>query len=109
MWPQRSDKPSVSLNTKAHLVDVVLYDSSPNHCNRTSKETGGDPLDRGEVDAYLAKAWIDEQIADRNEDNQGERVEIVDDIIWDTIGHHRGSLRRQVVDDLVICEPYSKP
>ena len=99
----------MSLNTKAHLVDVVLYDSSPNHCKRTSKETSGDPLDRGEVDAYPAKAWIDELITDRNKYDQGERVEIVDDIIWDTVGHHRGSLRRQIVDNLVICEPYSEP
>ena len=99
----------MSLNTKAHLVDVVLYDSSPNHCNCTSEETGGDPLDRGEIDAYLAKARINEQITDRNKDDQGEWVEVVDDIVWDTIGHHRGSLRRQIVDNLVICEPYSKP
>ena len=93
---------------RAHLVDVVLHDSSPDHGSRTGEEASGYPLDRGKVDAYLAKAWIDEQIADRNDDDQGERVEIVDDIIWDTIGHHRGSLRRQIVDNLPICEPCSK-
>ena len=86
----------------------MLHDSSPDHGSRTGEEASGDPLNRGKVDAPVAEARIDEELKDRNADYQSERVEIVDDIIWDTMGHHRGSLRRQIVDNLPICEPCSK-
>jgi hypothetical protein len=84
----------------------VLDDGSPNHSSRTSEKTSSDPLDWGEVYAYPAKAWVDEQIADRNEDYQAQGVEIIDDIIWNAISHHNSGLRCQVIDNLVIWEPF---
>lgn len=98
----------MSHQCETHLVDVVLYNSSPNHGSRTGEETGGDSFDWGKVDPHPAKPWIDEDITDRNEDYQGDGVEIINNIIRDTIGHHSSGLGCQIIDNLVISEPYSK-
>jgi hypothetical protein len=86
----------------------VLDNSSPDHGSGTGEEAGSDPLDRGEVYAYPAKARVEEHVEDRDENYQCKRVKIVDDIIWNAIGHHSGGLRCQVIDNLIVCKPYPK-
>ena len=77
---------------EAHLVDIVLNNSSPDHSSGTGEEASRYPLDRGEVYAYPAEARVEEEVENRYENYQRKRVKIVDDIIWNAIGHHSGGL-----------------
>ena len=46
-----------------------------------------------------------QEVTQGDEDYQGERVQIRQDVVWDSVSGHGGSLGRQVVVDLVICQP----
>jgi hypothetical protein len=87
------------------LVDVVLQDGSPDHAPCTSEESEADLLDRGEPDASTAQGWVDEEIADWNSDNEGERVKVGDDVIRDAVGGGRAGLGDEVVVQLVVGQP----
>ena len=77
---------------EAYLIDIVLNYSSPDHGRGTGKESSSDLLDWGEVYAYPAEARVEEEVEDRYENYQRERVKIVDDIVRNAIGHHSGGL-----------------
>lgn len=98
----------ILLSLGAHLIDIVLNNSSPNHRSGTGKEASSDPLDRSELYADPAEARVKEEVEDRYENYQRKWVKIVDYIVWNAIGHHGGGLGCQVVDHLIICKPYSK-
>jgi hypothetical protein len=86
----------------------VLNNSSPNHGSRTGEEASSDPLYRSKVYTYLPKGRIYEEITYGDKDYKCEGVEIVDNIIWNAVSDHRGSLRCQVVDYLTIRKPCLK-
>jgi hypothetical protein len=70
----------------------VLDNSSPDHGSGTGKKASSDPLDWGEVYAYPAETRVEEKVEDRYENYQRKWVKIVDDIVWNAIGHHSGGL-----------------
>lgn len=86
---QRGD---VVEGSEAHLIDIVLNNSGPDHGSGTSKEAGGDPLDWGELYAHPAETRVEEEVEDRDENYQRKRVKIVDDVVGNAIGHHSGGL-----------------
>ena len=51
----------------AHLIDIVLNNSSPDHGSGTGEEASSDPLDRSEVYADPTEARVKEEIEDRYE------------------------------------------
>ena len=67
------------------LVDVVLDHAGPDHGRRGDKVSGGDSLDRREVEAHLAQGWVDEDIEERDHDYQGEGVEVCQDVVGHTV------------------------
>ena len=73
---------------EAHLIDIVLNYSSPDHGSGTGKESSSDLLDWGEVYAYPAEARVEEEVENRYENYQRKRVKIVYDVVWNAIGHH---------------------
>ncbi len=87
------------------LVDVVLHDCGPDHRRRAGVEAERDALDWGEMDAGPAERGINQDVADGDEDDERDRVEVRDDVVRDAIRDHRGSLRDQVVVKLVVGEP----
>lgn len=87
------------------LVDVDLDDHGPHHGGGTDPEPDKDLLDRGEVIAALAKGWIEEGVANRNHDDKGEWVEVVQHIGWETVKLHGGGLGGQVTNGLVVGQP----
>jgi len=70
----------------------VLDNSSPDHGSGTGKKPSSDPLDWGKVDANPAEARVKEEVEDGYENNQRKRVKVVNDIVWNAIGHHSGGL-----------------
>jgi hypothetical protein len=48
------------------------------------------------MDTYLPKAWIYEVIT-RDKNDEYNRVEIVDNIVWNAVSHHSSTLRSQIV------------
>lgn len=60
---------------------VGLHDSSPDHSEASSEEASGDPLDGSESDTVLAKSGVDEDVHNGNDDDQGKRIQVGDDIV----------------------------
>lgn len=89
----------------ARLVDVVLDNSCRDHSERGKHETECNALDGGEADAGLAERGVEEVVNDGDEDNQGDGVEVGDDVVGDTVTGHGGSLGGKVVVHLVVRQP----
>ena len=87
------------------LVNVVLYDAGCNHRSRSQTETPCDFLQWREPNSNSLKPWIQEDIGNGNEDNQSDRVDVVDKIVWSAMQLHRGSLRNQIVGHLIVGQP----
>ncbi len=70
----------------------MLNNSSPDHGKGTDNEACSDLLDWCGVYAYPTEARVEEEVENRYENYQRKGVEIVDDIVWNAIGHHSGGL-----------------
>lgn len=88
------------------LVDVVLRHAGGDHGAARDEEPGGDALQRREVDPDPAEERVHDLVHDRDEDDEGERVQVVDDVVGDAVEAHGCRLRGQVVEHLVVREPY---
>ena len=89
-------------------VDVVLNDGGPNHTSRCAHESQSDLPDRSESDALLAEPGIDEQIADRDEHDQGDRIKLSDDLGRYASVLHSVGLRGEVVVELIVADPVER-
>lgn len=86
-------------------VQVCLDDSRPDHGHGTGEESKGDLLDGSEIDTSFAERGVDDNIAEGNQDDEREGVEVRHDIVGETVSVHDCGLRGKIVVDLVICEP----
>jgi len=93
---------------RALLIDVVLDDCGGNHGEGSHGESDGHALDGGEADAGLAEGGVEEIVDNGDEDDEGDGVEIGDDIVGNTAEFHGGGLRRQVVVHLVVGDPIER-
>lgn len=82
-----------------------MDNGSPNHGGATDEETRGHLLDRSEADADLAESGVDDTVVKGDEDEQGEGVEVGENVVGDTVTLHDGGLGDEVVVDLVVAEP----
>jgi hypothetical protein len=62
--------------TGVGFVNIMLYDSGPHHRRATGEESERNLLQWTEVNPETAKSGIDEEIADRDKDDQSERVQV---------------------------------
>ena len=83
----------------ALLVDVVLDDAGPDHGRRGDKVADGDALERRRVEAHLAQGRVDEQVEQGDHDDEGEGVEVGQDVVGHAADLHGGGLRDEVVVD----------
>lgn len=95
-------------SARTALVDVCLNNSRPDHSQRRAEKSSRDLLDRGEVDVGLPQSWVNHQIADWDEDDECERVEIGDDVVGNTVQGHGRSLRGEIVVDLIVANPVKR-
>lgn len=89
----------------AELVDIVLGDGGDDHAGAGDDETSSDTLQWGEVESHAAETGVDEAVEDGDEDDQGEGVEVVNDIVGHTIEFHGCGLGGEVVQHLVVGQP----
>ena len=93
------------LATGVGLVDIVLHDAGCDHTASGDEETGGDTLQRGEVEAHLAETGVDDFIHDGDTDDERERVEVLDDVVWNAVQGHGSTHGGKVVQHLVVSKP----
>lgn len=67
--------------------------------------THGYSLDWSEIESSLADRWVDEEVEDGNEDDERDRVEVVDQVVRHTIQLHRGGHGSQIADHLIVSQP----
>lgn len=60
------------------------------------------------MDLHLSQKRIEPEITDGDENDKCKGVEVGQDIVWQTIQLHDGSLRRKIVVQLVICKPVKR-
>lgn len=86
----------------AHLVDVVLHDSGGNHGQGSEHETESHTLDGSEGNADLAQQRVQNVINDGNHDDDGDGVQVLNDVVGDTVTLKSSSLHGQVAGHLVV-------
>ena len=52
----------------------------------TMKKTKNHAGNRSEFDAHLSEKMVDEVVHDWDKDDECKRVEIVEDIVWNSVG-----------------------
>jgi hypothetical protein len=74
------------------LVDIVLDNSVRRSSNGSDEKTKSHASNRSESDAHLLEKRVDEVVHDWDEDDDCKRVEIVEDIVGNSVGGQRGRL-----------------
>lgn len=90
---------------RASLVDVVLDNGGVDHGKRGNPETGSDTVDRREVDPVLAEEREEELVHDRQEDDDGNGVEVLHQIVGDAVTSHLTGLSNEVVGEVAVDDP----
>lgn len=91
--------------TWTKLIYVVLDDACCDHGSSRRDETPCNLLQRGETDPHAFEAWIDEEVTDGDENDKGDGVNIVDEIVGGAVEFHGCGLRNQVSGHLIVGEP----
>lgn len=81
-------------------VDEFLDKGCIGDGNRSHYEAPEYPRDRLELDSKSSKPGIDQSVEDRNEDDDGDRIDVAHDVIGDAMELHRACLRNKVVEHL---------
>lgn len=89
-------------SARRHLVDVILDDTGGNHGQRGQCETSSDLLDRRKHNSCLAKTRIDNEVHDRNNDDDEDRVKLSNNIVRRRAEVHCAGLRYEIVKHLVV-------
>ena len=63
----------------------MLDDCSVCHCKRSEHESHGDTSDGSKGNANLSEKRIEQTITNRYEDNDRERIDVLHDVIGDTM------------------------
>lgn len=83
----------------------MLYNCSIRHGAGTNPKSECDTADWLEGNVRLAECWVDDTIDKRNEDDDSNWVEILHQVIRNTVTGHLSSLRNEVVAELAIAHP----
>jgi len=83
----------------------LLKDGGIQHGESGDEETGVDTLDGGEVDSELPETGVDEVVENGDEDDDGDGVQVLDQIVGGSVQGHTGSDGTQVTIDLGVAQP----
>ena len=87
------------------LVDELLKNGGIQHGKASDEETGVDTLDGGEVDSHPPESGVDDPIEEGNEDDDGDGVQVLNQVVGGSVQGHAGSDGPQVTIDLGIAQP----
>ena len=79
-----------------------MDDCGGHHRESSSEEAESDLANGGKVDSGATEGGVDGEIGDGDKDDESEGVEVVEDIVGETMGVEHGGLRGQVVENLVL-------
>ena len=83
----------------------LLKNGGIQHGESGDEETGVDSLDGGEVDSKLPETGVDEVVEDWDEDDDGDGVQVLDQVVGGSVQGHTGSDGTQVTIDLGVAQP----
>ena len=86
-------------------VDEVLDNSSVHHGQRSDDKTERDTRDRAEPNAQATEHGVHQGFQDRDEHDNGDRVEVLHQIVWNTVPLHLTSLSDKVAGELAVNDP----
>ena len=72
------------------LVSVVVQDRVTSTSNSRHEQTSRDTCDWTVVDTQFAEKWVESVVKDRDGDNDRKRVEVLDNVVWHTVGGQHG-------------------
>lgn len=86
----------------------MLNDGGICHGKGGEEEAPCDTGDRSEWDTDFAQERIEKAVANWNEDDDGERVDVLHNIVWNTVQFHLTGLGDKVVKHLPIDNPVNR-
>lgn len=89
-------------------VDLVLDDGCPGHGEGAEEEAEGDADDGLEFPAHPTETRVDNLVENRDEDDQDDRIDVVDNVVGDSVEEHSSGLGGQVGSDLVVDHPVER-
>ena len=87
------------------LVDVVLNDAGVDHGERSNPETSYNTVDRRERNLVLAERRHEPLVDKGQEDDDGNGVEVLHEIVGDSVTTHLTSLSDEVVGEVAVYDP----
>ena len=87
------------------FVDELLENGCVQHRKSGDEETGVDALDGGEVDSHLPKAGVDDSVKDGDEDDDGDGVQVLNQVVGSPVQRHASGNSTQVTIDLRVAQP----
>jgi len=87
------------------LEDELLKNGGIQHGETGDEETGVDTFDGSKVDPDLPETWVDEFVEDGDEDDDGDWVQVLDQIVGGPVQGHSGGDGAQVTVDLGVAQP----
>jgi hypothetical protein len=87
------------------LVDVVLNDCGVDHSEGRNPETANDTVDRREWDLVLAECRHKDLINERQENDNGNGIEVLHQIVGNAVESHLSTLGDEVVGELTVDDP----
>ena len=83
----------------------MLDDGGVGHGERADPEAEGDAADWFERDTPFAQERVDDAVDKWDEDDDGDGVEVLHQIVWDAVAGHLARLRDEVVAELAVADP----
>lgn len=91
--------------TGAGHVDEVLHDGGVHHGQRGDDEPERDTGDGTEADVEAAQQGVHESLEQGNEDDDGDGVEVLHQIVGDAVAVHLAGLGDEVTRELAVDDP----
>lgn len=76
------------VSARTEFVDAVLDDGADDAGDGGEGEAEGDAGDAPEFDIVPCQEWVDDVAEDRDEDDDGQRVEVVEEVVGRSVGDH---------------------
>jgi len=86
-------------------LHVVLEDGSPHHGEGSNEETSSDLLDGGEADVLAAEEWVDDSVHDGHNDDDGNGIQVGENIVGHATELHGRAHVGQVGVHLTVRQP----
>lgn len=92
------------ITTRAQNVNIMLHHGRSDHRGGSKEKANCHSLNRCQWKPDLAEAGIDQVVQDRNHNDDGDGIEVLDNIVWHAVQLQYSGLRGQIAGHLVVGE-----